>query len=85
MNLVLSLTPELESRLSAGASQLGIPLPDYALQVLSQGLTVPTFKSGAEVVAWWEQQGVIGSRPDIVDVEAHSRALRAQSQTRARP
>lgn len=38
--------------------------------------------NGAELVAYWEQAGVIGSRPDITDSVGHARELRRQAETR---
>jgi len=41
-------------------------------------------RTGADLVARWEREGIIGSRPDIVDPAAHSRRLRAEAQRRRR-
>lgn len=38
--------------------------------------------SGAELVAYWRREGVIGSRPDIADSQAHARAARARAERR---
>jgi predicted DNA-binding antitoxin AbrB/MazE fold protein len=38
--------------------------------------------TGTELIAYWEQAGVIGSRPDITDSVAHARKLRRQAETR---
>ena len=38
----------------------------------------------AELVAYWEKKGLIGTRPDITDSVAHARALRRQAETRQR-
>ncbi len=40
--------------------------------------------SGADLVAYWEQEGVIGSRPDITDSQAHARAIRHKAERRGR-
>ena len=40
--------------------------------------------NGAELVAYWEKKGLIGTRPDITDSVAHARALRRQAETRQR-
>lgn len=83
MNIRIDLPPDLESELSTEASQLNLPLSDYILQVLSdrQVLSNPP-KSGAELVAYWQSQGVINSRPDITDSQAHARKLRHEAETR---
>jgi predicted DNA-binding antitoxin AbrB/MazE fold protein len=44
----------------------------------------PMPTNGAELVAYWEKKGVIGTRPDITDSVAHARALRRQAETRHR-
>ena len=41
--------------------------------------------TGAELVAYWQSAGLVGTRPDITDAPAHARALRKQSETRERP
>ena len=37
---------------------------------------------GAELVAWWEKKGVIGTHPEITDGAAYARTLRRQAETR---
>jgi hypothetical protein len=39
-------------------------------------------RTGAELVAYWEREGIIGSRPDITDPVAHSRRVRAAAEDR---
>ncbi len=83
MSILIDLPPDLESKLSTEASQLNLPLSDYILQVLSdrQILSNPP-KTGVELVAYWQSQGVINSRPDITDSQAHARKLRHEAETR---
>ncbi|MGV0024643.1 hypothetical protein [Phormidesmis priestleyi] len=83
MSIRLDLPPELESELSTEASRLNLPLSEYILRVLStrQVLSNPP-KNGAELVAYWQTQGVINSRPDITDSQAHARHLRHEAETR---
>jgi hypothetical protein len=85
MNISLNLPPELESELSTEASQLNLPLSEYILRILSirQVLSNPP-KTGAELVAYWEREGVINSRPDITDSQTHTRKLRHEAETRTR-
>ena len=45
-----------------------------------QSPDMPT--NGAELVAYWEQLGVIGSRPDIMDSMEPARKRRRQAETR---
>jgi hypothetical protein len=83
MNISLDLPPELESELSTEALQLNLSLSEYILRILSirQVLSNPP-KTGAELVAYWEREGVISSRPDITHSQAHARKLRHKAETR---
>lgn len=85
MSINLNLPPELENELFTEASRLNLPLSEYILRILSvrQVLANPP-KTGAELVAYWQSEGVINSRPDITDSQAYSRKLRHESQTRER-
>ncbi len=83
MTLTLKLTKELEQRLAIEAASLGLPIERYALQLLGAPAPVqhpPT--TGAEVVAFWRHESVIGSRPDILDSQPHARALRSHAERR---
>jgi hypothetical protein len=86
MSLVLDLPPELESELAAEAARLNLPLSEYALRLLAAGRTLaPTPRDGAELVAYWQAAGLVGTRPDIADAPGHARALRQQAEKRGRP
>jgi hypothetical protein len=86
MSLVLDLPPELETELAAEAARLGLPLPQYALRLLAAGRGPrPALRTGAELLAYWQSEGLVGTRPEIADSPAHARALREQAQRRARP
>ncbi|MCF4969577.1 hypothetical protein [Nostoc sp. CMAA1605] len=85
MNMNINLPPELEKELCNEASQLNLTLSEYILRVLSvrQVLVNPP-KTGAELVAYWQSEGVIKSRPDITDSQAYARQLRHDAETRER-
>jgi hypothetical protein len=86
MSLVLDLPPELEKELAAEAERLGLPLAEYALRLLAAGRgpnTAP--RTGTELLAYWQGEGLVGTRPEITDSSAHARMLREQAQKRARP
>ncbi len=85
MSLVLELSSELETALAAEAAELGLPLTEYALRLLTAG-RVPTPKpqTGAELVSYWQSAGLVGTRQDIVDAPGHARALRQQAEKRER-
>jgi hypothetical protein len=85
MSLVLNLPPDLESELAAEAARLSLPLPEYALRLLASGRTpTPVPRTGKELVAYWQGEKLIGTRPEIADSQAHARTLREQAQRRAR-
>jgi hypothetical protein len=84
VSLVLDLPPELETELTAEAARLGVPLRDYALRLLA-GSVRPTPNNGAELLAYWRGEGLVGTRPAILDAPAHARSLRERAQTRGRP
>src|SRR4051812_6856666 len=85
MSLPIELPPELERELSAEATRLGLPLSEYALRVLAAGRTrVAAPRNGAELVDYWQQAGLVGTRPDISDASAHARAVRKATEHRER-
>jgi predicted DNA-binding antitoxin AbrB/MazE fold protein len=67
----VTVTIDENGRRTAEEAEHGQPKP-----------AMPT--NGAELVAYWEQKGVIGTRPDITDSVAHAHALRRQAETRHR-
>jgi hypothetical protein len=83
MSIHLDLPPELKSQLSTEALRLNLPLSEYILRVLliGQVLSNPP-KTGAELVAYWQSEGVINSRPDISDSQVYAGNLRHQAETR---
>lgn len=85
MSIILNLPPELEKELADEAARLNLPLPEYALRVLSTGRGADNApKTGADLVAYWQSEGIIGSRSDITDSQTHARDLRRAAETRAR-
>jgi hypothetical protein len=86
MTLTLDLPPDLETELATEAEQLRLPLVEYVLRVLTVGrLPNPMPRTGAEAVAYWEREGLLGTRPDITDPSGHARILREQAEKRERP
>jgi hypothetical protein len=85
MTLTLDLPQDVESRLAVEARQLGLTLEAYALQLLSEATApAPPLKTGADVVAYWEREGLIGTRPDIIDSVEFARENRARAERRGR-
>ena len=63
--------------------RLGLPIELYALRLLGDlPRTDQGPASGAELVAFWRREGVIGSRPDIEDSQAYARRIRHQAERR---
>lgn len=85
MSLVLNLPPELESALAAEASRSWLALPDYVLRLLVAGRgPSSTPQTGPDLVAYWQGDGLVGTRPDITDSAEHARGLRQQAEHRDR-
>jgi hypothetical protein len=81
MSLTIELPPELEAELAAEAAQLRLPLSEYLVRVIAFGRAPnPMPRTGAEVVAYWEREGLLGTLPDITDPSEHVRALREKSE-----
>ena len=73
MNIVVDLSPELEADLAAEAAHLGLSLPEYALRLLSSARGLDSApRTGAEPSAYWQAEGLIGTRPDIQDSPAYA-------------
>ena len=82
MTLTLDLPKEVEAKLSAEAERLGLSLQDYVLQLLS---SMPAKSlSGAELVTYWDREGLFGTRPDITDSVAFAQENRRRAGTRNR-
>jgi hypothetical protein len=85
MSLTLTLSPQIEKELNEEAAQLGLTLEEYAIQLLTKrGSFSGTPRTGAELVAYWQREGVIGSRSDIENSLSHARNLRSRSERRHR-
>jgi len=83
VNVSIELPSDLETELSAEASQLKLPLSEYILRVLAfRPLLQNPPKTGLDLLAYWESVGVINSRPDIADSQEHARQLRDQAEHR---
>jgi hypothetical protein len=83
MTLTLQISPELESQLVQAASNAGLPVDQYAIELLqSQIASSNPPKNGAELVAYWQSIGAIGSRPDIIDPVSFAREVRRNAESR---
>ncbi|QLE56864.1 hypothetical protein [Nostoc sp. TCL26-01] len=85
MNINLDLPPELEHELSTEASQLNLTLSEYIIHLISaRKILANPPKTGAELVAYWQSEGIINSRTDITDSQAYARNLRHEAENRKR-
>lgn len=82
MSITLELPPDLEGELAEEAARLKLPLSEYAARVLATGRATPgtSPKTGAELVAYWQREGVVGTRPDIADSREHARTIRRNAE-----
>ncbi len=86
MSLTIDLPPDLEAELAAEAAQLRLPLSEYVVRLIAFGRPPnPMPRTGAEVVAYWEREGLLGTRTDITDPSEYVRALREKAEKRETP
>jgi hypothetical protein len=85
MTLKLDLPRELEVDLAVGAAREGVSVEVYALRLLSGARAGrDRIETGPELVEYWNREGLIGTRTDIVDSQSHARAIRAAAERRER-
>ncbi len=99
MTLTLELTTEQEQQIEAEARRRNMDAASYAKALLFEeeaaedgeeqtlppaGPLPPTNGTGADLVAYWEREGLIGTRPDIKDSLEHARAIRRKAERRVR-
>jgi len=85
MTVTLEIPDELKNELTDEAKQLGLSFAEYALRLLyTRAVLSAPPKTGSELVAYWKNEGVIGTRPDIVDSQQYARRLRAEAEKRTR-
>ena len=85
MTLILELPRELEHELEDEAKKVGLSLSEYTLRLLKARPVLPMSpKTGADLVAYWHNSNLIGSRSDISDSQEHARRIRKQAEKRVR-
>lgn len=82
MPQTIELPDDLADALTDEATRLGLSLPDYAVSLLATARPAVAIQSGAQLVAFWQSQGLVGNRPEIDDSQTHARTLREQAQRR---
>ena len=83
MSLTVELPDELADALADEAARLGMSVPDYAVRLLSTAhSSAMKLQNGADLIAYWKAEGLIGTRTDIADSQVEARRLRDQAQRR---
>lgn len=83
MTVTIELPQDLERELAKEAAKLSLPLSEYALRLLySRQVAEKEPETGAELVTYWQEAGLIGTKKDIADSQAYARQLRSQAETR---
>ena len=80
MTITLELPPEVEARLVSEAERRGVTVIEYAAELVCRPNELPT--TGPELVAYWQDAGLLGERSDVKDSAKHARSLRRQSNRR---
>ncbi len=83
MTITIELPKELEQELSVEARQINLSLSEYILRLLSvrQILNNPP-KTGAELINYWQNEGLINSHPEIKDSQEYARKIRYEAEHR---
>lgn len=83
MTITLNLPPGVEARIEEEAAKRSSPTEDYLISLIEKSLPppapMPELTAGADVVAYWEREGVIGmwaDREDMQDSTAYVNRLR---------
>jgi hypothetical protein len=85
VSVTLELPDDLISALQAEADRQGLSLSEYAARLLAGACPgAEAVRTGADLVAYWQAAGVIGSRPDVTDAPAQARILRDRASRRGR-
>lgn len=83
MPQTVELPDDLADALTAEAARLGLSLPDYAVRLLESARPSATaVRNGTDLVAFWQAEGLVGTRSDIADSPAEARRLRELAQRR---
>ncbi|ACB53815.1 hypothetical protein cce_4467 [Crocosphaera subtropica ATCC 51142] len=83
MEINIEIPKELEQELSQEASQINLSLSDYILHLLSARKVLnETPKTGKDLIAYWQQEGLINCRSDIKDSQEYARQIRYEAEHR---
>ncbi|MGE0128817.1 MAG: hypothetical protein AB7U82_12120 [Blastocatellales bacterium] len=85
MSITFEVPSELALELEAEARRYGLSVATYILQIIADRQTAKNLpRTGAELIAYWEREQLIGSRSDIADSQAYARQLRSEAESRHR-
>lgn len=84
MSITLDIPQELEHKLLKKARSRGVTLSEYVVQILTSETVTSNvaIKTGTDLVAYWQNHNLIGTRPDISDSQNHARDIRARAEKR---
>jgi hypothetical protein len=89
MTLTLNLPATMETRLREAADRLGVTPDEFALKAIETALPDRrAAMTGADLIARWESEGVLGiwaDRRDIPDSPEYARELRHLAERRGQP
>jgi hypothetical protein len=77
----------LEASRQAAAHEASVEDEDDLYAVLTQErakLAAHPLRTGAEILAYWQREGLLGTRPDITDPLEYAQALRRRAERRER-
>jgi len=83
MSIVLDLPQKLVKELNSEAARQNQDLNEYLTQLIQRGRTA-RFSSTADILKYWEKEGLIGTRPAGTNSQKVARRLRKQANTRDR-
>jgi hypothetical protein len=78
------LKAQAEAREQTLEEYLQEMIEETTLEEADLALSIPPIRNGTDLVAYWQQEGIIGSRPDITDSQEYARALRRKAERRER-
>jgi len=83
MTINLELSQELEEELSMEAEKINLSLSEYILRLLIIRPALNTLpKTGSELVSYWQEAGLINSRPEITDSQEYAKEIRNKAEYR---
>lgn len=85
MVVTLELPDDLATSLEQEAERAGVPLPELALRKLRRPAPkAEEVRTGADLIAYCEAEGVFGPWDWVEDSQAFARSLRAEAESRGR-